>query len=63
MDKFLQYSKVIPSKNFCGVEEAWLKVEILKLWRYPIKLSKFKLYDSKGNERIVDIIKKHKFTY
>ncbi len=53
MDNFLQYSKIIPSKNFHGIPEEWLKNEVLKLWKYPIKLSKFQLLDSTGNETCI----------
>jgi hypothetical protein len=49
VDNFFQYSRITMPKNCRDIPEDWLRIEILGLIKYPLKLDKFTLLD-KGND-------------
>lgn len=53
LDNFLQSSKIIPYRNYNIIPDNWLKLEILNLLKYPIKLDIFHLLDKNGNETCI----------
>ncbi|MGA8915128.1 MAG: hypothetical protein WB474_03970, partial [Nitrososphaeraceae archaeon] len=53
VDDFLQCSRIILPKYYSKVPDNWLKLEILSLLKYPIRLDKFQLIDQDNKETCI----------